>query len=142
MIYIFFMIQYYMLSECKACSRKLTKNNKRCNRSICRKCEYLIRKIKHKHSLVPYKPKHYNCTICGIERNDTTFKRIHGARCISCFKKITRQKFLARYYRNNIPIRYKNRTSKIICTSIHSHFKHIERMNKPLVLRLIYYIQY
>jgi hypothetical protein len=142
MVHIFFIIQCYMLSVCKVCSSKLTKNNKRCNRSVCRKCEYLVRKIKHAHSLVPYKPKYNHCTICGIDRSNTAFKRIHGARCVSCFKKLTRQKFLARYYRNNIPIRYKNKTSKIICTSIRAHFHHIDRMSRPLVLKLIYYIKY
>ena len=131
-----------MIYICKTCNKKLTKYNKRHNRGICKQCEYLIRKIKYKNSLVTYKPKHTECIVCGIKRDDTIFKRIHGARCIECFKKLTRQRFLTRYYRSNIPIRYKNKISKLICWSIHSHFKHIERMNRILPLKIVYYIRY
>jgi len=127
-----------MLTNCKKCNRKFTKNNKRPNRGVCRKCEYLIRKTT---KIKKYKPNLDHCIDCKIKRSEGIFKRIHGSRCVQCFKMLCRKRFKTRYYRNYLPIRYKQKISRLICDGIYNHFNHIYRMNKKFDNPLVVWIR-
>ena len=126
-----------MVDTCRSCNKKLTRYNKRPNRGVCKKCEYKVRRNK---IIKTYSPKNGHCIDCNISRDAGIFKRIQGARCIPCFRKLTKRRYLEKYYRKHIPIRYKKRTSKIICNSIYQHFFQKDRLTRKFVIPVVFYM--